>query len=79
VAIADRFCRLAIKLHGAGKLQARYSVHHLRHSFAARLYEDTGGIYHGEKAFWHANVAIAETYFRSLGMVGGRKGTARPR
>ena len=53
-AIADRFRRLAIKLHGAGKLQARYSVHDLRHAFAVRLYEATHDVYQVEKALGHA-------------------------
>lgn len=69
-AIADRFRRLAIKLHGAGKLQARYSVHDLRHAFAVRLYEATRDIYQVEKALGHANVAVTEGYLRSLGLVG---------
>jgi len=69
-AIADRFRRLVIKLHGAGKLQARYSVHDLRHAFAVRLYEATHDVYHVEKALGHANVAVTETYLRSLGIAG---------
>ena len=67
-AIADRFRRLAIKLHGAGKLQARYSVHDLRHAFAVRLYEATKDVYAVEKALGHANVSVTETYLRSLGL-----------
>lgn len=65
-AIADRFRRLAIKLHEAGKLQARYSVHDLRHAFAVRLYEATRDVYQVEKALGHANVAVTENYLRSL-------------
>jgi site-specific recombinase XerD len=67
-AIADRFRRLAIKLHRAGKLQARYSVHDLRHAFAVRLYQGTHDVYQVEKALGHANVAVTETYLRSLGV-----------
>ncbi len=69
-AIADRFRRLAIKLHGAGKLQARYSVHDVRHAFAVRLYEATHDVYQVEKALGHATVAVTETYLRSLGLEG---------
>jgi site-specific recombinase XerC len=69
-AIADRFRRLAIKLHEAGKLQARYSVHDLRHAFAVRLYVATHDVYQVEKALGHATVAVTETYLRSLGLVG---------
>jgi hypothetical protein len=67
-AIADRFRRLAIKLHRAGKLQARYSVHDLRHAFAVRLYLATHDVYQVEQALGHANVAVTETYLRSLGV-----------
>jgi site-specific recombinase XerD len=67
-AIADRFRRLAIKLHTADKLQARYSVHDLRHAFAVRLYLATHDVYQVEKALGHANVAVTETYLRSLGL-----------
>ena len=70
-AIADRFRRLAIRLHGACKLQARYSVHDLRHAFAVRLYETTRDVYQVEKALGHATVAVTETYLRSLGLAGG--------
>ena len=69
--ITDRFRRLAIRLHGACKLQARYSVHDLRHAFAVRLYETTRDVYQVEKALGHATVAVTETYLRSLGLAGG--------
>ena len=70
-AIADRFRRLVLKLHAAGKLQARYSAHDLRHAYAVRLYEATHDVYQVEKALGHANVAVTEGYLRSLGLVGG--------
>jgi site-specific recombinase XerD len=69
-AIADRFRRLAVKLRKAGRLQARYSVHDLRHAFAVRLYSATHDVYQVEKALGHANVAVTETYLRSLGLEG---------
>ncbi len=68
--IAQAFKYLAGKLHAAGKLQARYSVHDLRHAFAVRLYEATHDVYQVEKALGHANVAVTEAYLRSIGMEG---------
>jgi hypothetical protein len=70
-AIADRFRRLAIRLHGQGKLKACYSVHDLRHVFAVWLYQATQDVYQAEKALGHANVAVAEGYLRSLGLAEG--------
>jgi site-specific recombinase XerC len=67
-AIADRFRRLAIKLHGAGKLQARYSVHDLRHAFAVRRYLECCDIYAVKTALHHAGVGVTERYLRSLGL-----------
>jgi integrase len=58
------------KLHAAGKLRERYSVHDLRHAFAVRLYEATHDVHQVEKALGHATVAVTETYLRSLGLVG---------
>jgi integrase len=56
--------------HGAGKIQARYSVHDLRHAFVVRLYPATHDVSQVEKALGHANVAVTETFLRSLGVVG---------
>jgi integrase len=70
-AIADFFCRLGIKLGGAGKLQARYSVHDLRHAFAVRLYDAMHDVCQVEKPRGHANLALTETYLRSLRLGGG--------
>ena len=67
--IAKAFEYLARKAHAAGKIAARYSVHDLRHAFAVRLYQGTRDVYQVEKALGHANVAVTETYLRSLGVV----------
>ena len=69
--IAKAFEYLAEKLHAAGRIRARYSVHDLRHAFAVRLYDATHDVYQVEKALGHASVAVTETYLRSLGVVGG--------
>lgn len=75
LAIRNRFYRLTLKLHSAGEIAARYSVHDLRHAFALRFYESTriggkgGDIYQVKEALGHANVAVTELYLRSLGAV----------
>ena len=71
--IAKAFKYLVEKLHAAGRIRARYSVHDLRHAFAVRLYESTRDVYQVEKALGHASVAVTETYLRSLGVVGAAK------
>jgi integrase/recombinase XerD len=43
-------------------------VHDLRHAFAVRLYQATKDVYQVEKALGHANVAVTETYLKSLGL-----------
>ena len=67
-----RFAYLVKKLHAAGKLQALYSVHDLRHAFAVRVYESTHDVYQVEKALGHANVGVTETYLRSIGVEGSQ-------
>ena len=69
-AIADRFRRLVSKLHGAGKPQAHYSAHDLRHAFATRLYAQTQDIYRVQQALGHASVGVTEGYLRSIGLTG---------
>ena len=69
-AIAGRFARLTAKLHAAGRIQARYSVHDLRHAFAVKLYTATRDVYRVKQALGHANVGVTETYLRSLGIEG---------
>lgn len=65
---AKAFKYLARKLHAAGEIRARYSVHDLRHAFAVRLYQATHDVYQVEKALGHANVAVTETYLWSIGV-----------
>jgi integrase len=71
--IAKSYEYLAKKLHAAGKLHACYSAHDLRHAFAVRIYQETQDVYRVEKALGHANVAVTETYLRSLGFEEGGK------
>jgi integrase len=46
--IAKAFEYQAWRLHATGNLQARYSVHDLRHAFAVRLYQATHDVYQVE-------------------------------
>jgi integrase len=66
--IAARFVYLVAKMHAAGKLRSRYSVHDLRHYFASSFYEETKDIYRLEKALGHASIGVTEAYLRSLGL-----------
>jgi site-specific recombinase XerD len=66
--IADAFRYQSAKLHREGELQARYSVHDLRHAFAVRLYKSTHDVYQVKQALGHANVTVTEKYLRSLGV-----------
>ena len=68
-AVAKRFEYLARKLHAAGEIRAHYSVHDLRHAFAVRTYQETRDVYSVKTALGHANVAVTETYLRSIGAV----------
>ena len=67
--LAHRFAYLVKKLHAAGKLSARYSVHDLRHHFAVRLYGEGHDIYQLELRLGHASIQVTESYLRSLGLV----------
>lgn len=66
-AIGAAFRYLTKKLHAAGEIKARYSVHDLRHEYAVRLYRSTRDIYAASKVLGHAKVAVTERYLRSIG------------
>ena len=68
--ILDRFRYLVRRVLKDGKIANRYSVHDLRHAFAVRLYQASHDVYQVEQALGHANVAVTETYLRSLGLQG---------
>ncbi len=68
--IEDALRSVTRKLHAAGTIKAEYSCHDLRHAFAVRIYQGTHDVYQVEKALGHANVAVTETYLRSLGVEG---------
>lgn len=54
------------RLYQAGKLAACYSVHDLRHYFAATEYTATKDIYRIKQLLGHASISITETYLRSI-------------
>jgi len=54
------------KLYKAGKIGAAYSCHDFRHYFAKNEYEKDRDIYRLSKLLNHANVAITQTYLKSL-------------
>ena len=66
--LADTFRYRVRRLHGEGKLKARYSVHDLRHAFARRLYLESKDIYRVSRALHHASVDLTARYLRSLGL-----------
>ena len=66
--LADTFRWLVGRLHEAGKIRERYSVHDLRHSFATRLYLETRDVYRVSRALHHSGADITSRYLRSLGL-----------
>lgn len=64
--IADRFRWIVRGLVNAGKLDAPYSVHDLRHYFAIQEYKATPDMYRLQKLLGHASIAVTESYLKSL-------------
>ncbi|MCL2608823.1 MAG: site-specific integrase [Treponema sp.] len=56
------------KLHRAGKIAAPYSCHDFRHFFACNEYKRTKDIVRVSGLLNHGNVAITQTYLKSLGV-----------
>jgi site-specific recombinase XerD len=65
-ALKLRIYRQTSKLHNAGKIQSAYSAHDFRHYFAVSEYQKDKDIYKLSKLLDHTNIAITETYLRSL-------------
>jgi site-specific recombinase XerD len=66
VLIAKAFAYHVRKLFEAGKMNARFSVHDLRHAFAVKTYGETRDVYAVKRALGHQSVSVTETYLRSL-------------
>jgi integrase len=54
------------KLYQAGKIKAAYSCHDFRHYFAVSEYNKRKDIYRVSMLLNHANIAITQTYLKSL-------------
>jgi site-specific recombinase XerD len=54
------------KLYHAGKINAPYSAHDLRHYFAIDQYKKKKDIYRVSMLLGHANIAITQIYLKSL-------------
>jgi site-specific recombinase XerC len=65
-ALKLRIYRQTMKLYDEGKIRAAYSAHDFRHYFAVTEYQKDKDIYRVSKLLDHSNIAITETYLRSL-------------
>ncbi|MEI6876424.1 MAG: tyrosine-type recombinase/integrase, partial [Spirochaetota bacterium] len=54
------------KLFRAGKIEAAYSVHDLRHYFAIRVYMKDKDIYRLKTLLGHASIGVTENYLRGV-------------
>ncbi|HIW37341.1 MAG TPA: site-specific integrase [Candidatus Treponema faecavium] len=54
------------KMYRAGAIKAPYSAHDFRHYYAAQEYAADHDIYRVSKLLNHANIAITETYLKSI-------------
>lgn len=57
------------KLYRSGKIKAPYSAHDFRHYFAATEYQKDHDIYRVSKLLNHANIAVTETYLKSISVI----------
>jgi len=68
-ALKLRIYRATSKLHKSGKIRSAYSAHDFRHFFAVSEYEKDRDIYKLSKLLDHSNIAITESYLKSLKFV----------
>lgn len=64
--IRKRFYDLTRRLADDGKLGAAYSVHDVRHFYAAALFDKTRDLYRTSRALGHASVAVTEQYLLNV-------------
>ena len=57
------------KMYLVGKIKAPYSAHDFRHYFAAIEYQKDHDIYRVSKLLNHANIAVTETYLKSINVI----------
>ena len=67
--LEKRIARAIEKLYKAGKVQAVYSCHDLRHFYAVTEYRKDKDIHRVSKLLGHASIQVTETYLRGLGEV----------
>jgi len=65
-AIERRINRKVGELYKSGKIRASYSCHDFRHYFAVQEYKKNKDIYRLSMLLNHANIAITQTYLKSL-------------
>jgi integrase len=65
-AIERRVNRRIGELYQAGKIPASYSAHDFRHYFSVEQYKKKKDIYRVSMLLGHANIAITQTYLKSL-------------
>jgi site-specific recombinase XerD len=64
-----RIARAIEKLRKAGKVQAGYSCHDLRHFYAVTEYNNNKDIHRLSKLLGHASILVTENYLKGLGEV----------
>jgi site-specific recombinase XerC len=67
--LEKRIARAIGKLHKAGKIQAGYSAHDLRHFYAVTEYRRDRDVHRISKLLGHASITVTENYLRGLGEV----------
>jgi site-specific recombinase XerC len=67
--LEKRIARAIEKFYKAGKIQAAYSAHDLRHFFAITEYRRDKDIHRVCRLLGHASIQVTETYLRGLGEV----------
>jgi site-specific recombinase XerD len=65
-ALKLRIYRATMKLQKQGKIRSAYSAHDFRHFYAISEYQKDKDIYKLSKLLDHSNIAITETYLKSL-------------
>jgi integrase len=65
--LEKRIARAIKKLHEAGKVQAPYSCHDLRHFYAIAEYRKDKDIHRVSGLLGHASIQVTESYLRGLG------------
>ncbi|MDR0322053.1 MAG: site-specific integrase [Treponema sp.] len=65
--LEKKIARSIARLHQAGKINAAYSAHDLRHFYAITEYKTDRDIHRVSKLLGHASIQVTELYLRGLG------------